>query len=162
MTNAIKTIAEILGLYPQTDDIHQLPYCFTDTLVMVGAPLFQLKGLDSVRCVRSAPRAKRFASIGGGAAFVSNRNTTGQIDLRFGQGAFSIAHLELVTAAGIPIPIVISDISSGGTASVVGTGCMLTDKGEFTREGEAPLVEFTFEVDRIAIFHGLRLPWILL
>ena len=160
MANPIKTIAEILGLYPQTEDIHQLPYCFTDTLVMFGAPMNKLSGLDSVRCRFLAPRAKRFPSLGGGACFLRNRSTSGEINLRFGQGSFSVANVELLNAAGIPMPIVVSDISSGGTGTVIGTACSLIDVGEFIREGEAPLVEFRFETDRMSLFHGLRLPFI--
>ena len=79
--------------------------------------------------------------------------------LRYIQGAFSIAQIELFSASGIPFPIVISDISSGGTASVLGAGCRFVDKGEFARENEAPLVEFRLEVDRMGMFHGLRLPF---
>lgn len=91
---------------------------------------------------------------------MSNRNTSGEINLRFGQGAFSIAQMELYNAAGIPLPVVITDISSGGTASIIGTGCRIVDVGEFSREREAPLIEFRLEADRMSLFHGLRLPFI--
>jgi hypothetical protein len=160
MANPIKTIAEVLGLYPQTEDINQLPYYFPDTKVMFGVPPVPLSGLDSVRVRFITPRAKRFPSLGGGACFLSNRNTSGEISLRFGQGAFSVAQIELFNAAGIPVPMVITDISSGGTASVIGTGCRLVDVGEFVREKEAPLVEFKLEADRMTMYHGLRLPFI--
>ena len=160
MANPIKTVAEILGLYPQTGDVNQLPYCFTDTKVLFGVPPVPLSGLDSVRCRFAAPRAKRFSSLGGGACFLSNRNTGGEIHLIFGQGAFSIAQVELQNASGIPIPIVISDISSGGTATILGTACRLIDVGEFVREQETPLIEFKLEADRMVLFHGLRLPFI--
>ena len=160
MASPLKTIAEVIGLYPQTGDVNQLPYCFTDTSVMVGVPLVPLSGLDSVRCRFIAPRAKRFPSLGGGACFLSNRNTSGEINLRFGQGAFSVANIELQNASGIPIPIVISDISSGGTANILGTACRLVEVGEFVREEEAPLIEFRLEADRMTLFHGLRLPFI--
>ena len=158
MDSPIKTIAEILGLYPQTSDVNQVPYCFTDTLVMVGWPLTTLGGLDFIRCRFLTPRAKRFSSLGGGAAFLSNRNTGGEIELRFLQGAFSIAHLELFDSAGIAMPIAVQDISSGGTGTVVGVGCRVIDKGEFVRESEAPMITLKIEVDRMAMFHGLRLP----
>ena len=158
MANPIKTVAEILGLYPQTNDVNQVPYCFTDTMVMVGWPLTHLGGLDFIRCSFLAPRAKRFSSLGGGAAFLSNRNTGGEIELRFMQGAFSVAHLELFDASGIAMPIAIQDVSSGGTGSVVGVGCRIVDKGEFIRESEAPMITLKIEVDRMAMFHGLRLP----
>jgi hypothetical protein len=159
MGNPIKTVAEVLGLYPQTEDIAQLPYYFLDTKVMLGVPLGHLSGLDSIRVRFIAPRARRFPSLGGGACFLSNRNTSGEINLRFGQGAFSVAQIELFSAAGIPVPMVITDISSGGTASVIGTGCRLVDVGEFVREKEAPLVEFKLEADRMTMYHGLRLPF---
>jgi hypothetical protein len=158
MASPIKTIAEILGLYPQTNDVNQVPYCFTDTQVMVGWPLTSLQGLDFIRCRFLAPRAKRFSSLGGGSVFLSNRNTSGEIELRFAQGAFSLAHLELFDASGVPMPIAISDISSGGTGTVIGVGCRVIDKGEFAREAEAPMVTLKLEVDRMVMFHGLRLP----
>jgi hypothetical protein len=160
MANPIKTIAEVLGLYPQTEDVPQKPYYMLDTVVLVGTPFTPLSGLDSVRVKYLAPRARRFPSLGGGACFLSNRNTGGEINLRFGQGAFSIAELELLSATGAALPIIIQDASSGGTASVIGTGCRIIDKGEFIREGQAPLVEFRFEADRMILFHGLRLPYI--
>lgn len=160
MANPLKTVAEILGLYPQTGDVNQLPYCFTDTAVLLGVPLVPLSGMDSIRCRFVAPRAKRFSSLGGGGCFLSNRNTSGEINLRFGQGAFSVAQVELQNAAGIPVPIVVADISSGGTATILGTACRLVDVGEFVREGEAPLVEFRLEADRMVMYHGLRLPFI--
>jgi hypothetical protein len=160
MSNPLKVVAEILGIYPQTGDVNQLAYCFTDTAVILGVPPVPLGGLDSVRCRFIAPRAKRFPSLGGGACFLSNRNTSGEINLRFMQGAFSVANVELQNASGIPIPIIISDKSSGGTASVIGTACRVIDVGEFVREGEAPLIEFKIEADRMVMFHGLRLPFI--
>jgi hypothetical protein len=158
MANPIKTIAEILGLYPQTNDVDQVPYCFTDTLVMVGWPLTVLGGLDFVRCRFLAPRAKRFSSLGGGAAFLSNRNTSGEIELRFSQGAFSVAHMELFDTVGVAMPIAIQDLSSGGTGTVIGVGCRVIDKGEFVRESEAPQITIKIEVDRMVMYHGLRLP----
>ena len=158
MTNPIKTTAEILGLYPQTEDVNQVPYCFSDTAVFIGWPLSPLGGLDFVKCRFLTPRVKRFPSLGGGACFLSNRNTCGEVELRFMQGAFSLAHVELFDFAGIPMPIVISDISTGRTASVIGAGCRAVDKGEWIRERESTPVTIRLEVDRITIFHGLRLP----
>jgi len=159
MANPIKTMAEIIGkLQSDTNDVNQFPYCFSDTAVMVGWPLTPLAGLDFVKCRFVSPRAKRFSSLGGGACFLSNRNTGGEIELRFLQGAFSLSHLELFGAAGIPIPMVVSDISSGGTASVIGTGCRIVDYGDFTRAEKAPNVTMKLEADRMILFHGLRLP----
>ena len=129
-------------------------------MVLYGSPFTPLSGLDSIRCRFVTPRAKRFASLGGGACFLSNRNTAGEISLRFAQGAFSVATVELFNASGITIPMVISDISSGGTASVVATGTRFIDLGEFAREQEAPLIEMRLEADRMVMFHGLRLPFI--
>lgn len=158
MANPIKTAAEILGFYPQTGDVNQLPYCFTDTVVVVGALFTPLSGLDRVKCRFLHPRVKRFSSLGGGGSFLSNRNTGGEIELVFAQGAFAMAHMELFDYTGIPAPIVISDISSGGTATVIGTGCRVVDKGEFLREKEAPPITVTIEADRMVLMHGLRLP----
>lgn len=158
MASPIKTVAEILGLLPQADDVNQVPYCFDDTAVMVGWPLTRLGGLDFVRCRFLAPRSKRFSSLGGGAVFLSNRNMSGEIELRFAQGAFSLAHMEIFDLSGIAMPIAISDISTGGTGSVVGVGCRIIDKGEFVREQEAPMVTLKLEIDRMGMFHGLRLP----
>lgn len=159
MANPFKTVAEILGVYPQSEDVDQYPYYFNDTAVLYGTPLTKLSGLDSVKCRYLFQRVERFSSLGGGACFLSNRNTGGEINLRFGQGAFSIAHVELMSAAGAALPLVISDIASGGTASVLGTGCRVVDKGEFIREGQAPLVEFRLKADRMIMFHGFRLPY---
>ena len=160
MANPIKTIAEIIGLYPQTSDINQVPYCFTDTKVMFGAPPVPLSGLDSVRIRFIAPRVKRFSSLGGNACFLSNRNTSGEIILRFGQGAFSIAQMELMNALHMSIPLVVFDKSSGGTSIIIGNACRVVDVGEFIREGEAPFVEFKLEADQLVLSHGLRVPYI--
>jgi len=158
--NPISTIAEVLGDNSFIAGYPQLPYCFTDTVVTYGSPLVPMSGLDSVKCRFLQPRAKRFSSLGGGAAFLSNRNTGGLIELRFLQGSFSVAIVEMFNASGVPMPCVISDISTGGTASVIGTGCRVTDIGEFAREGEAPLVTIILEADRMVLFNGLRLPQI--
>jgi len=158
MANPLKTIAEIIGVYPQTSDVNQVPYCMTDSVVNVGWPLTRMGGLDFIKCRFLTPRAKRFPSLGGGACFLSNRNTGGEMEFRFAQGAFSLAHLELFDGFGVAMPIVITDIGTGGTASVVGVGCRVIDKGEWKREKEAPPVTVKLEIDRMAMFHGLRLP----
>jgi hypothetical protein len=158
VASTLKTVAEILGFYPQTADVNQLPYCFSDTVVMWGVPPIKLSGLDSVKVRYLTPRVKRFSSLGGGGCFLGTRSTAGEINLRFGQGMFSVAHVELLSGLGFPVPMVITDISSGGTASIVATACRLVDTGEFVREGEAPLIDFKFETERMIMFHGLRLP----
>lgn len=89
---------------------------------------------------------------------MSNRNTSGEIVLDFAQGAVSLAHLELLSAAGVAMPLVISDISTGGTASVIGTGCRVVDKGDFERSETAGTISVKLEADRMGLFHGLRMP----
>lgn len=159
MSNPVQLIAEYLGKYLPSEEMNLLPYCFTDTKVMFGSPLKPVIGLDSIRCRFLAPRAKKFSSLGGGACFLSNRNTGGEIILRY-LPSFSVAFTELINASGVSVPIIMSDVSSGGTATVIGTACRLVDVGEFAREQEISLVEFKFQSDRMTMFHGLRLQFI--
>jgi hypothetical protein len=158
MSNPVRVAAEILGLYPQTEDIDQVPYYFKNTIVLFGSPLTPITGLDSVRCRPLNPKAFYYPSIGGGGAFASNNNTSGEIELQFLQGAFSIAHIELFDATGIAMPLIITDISSGGTGMVIGSACRVVDIGEWERGEEAPIVIIRMIANRMIIKHGLRVP----
>ena len=158
MSNPLPTIANILSLSP-SEETPLLEYCFTDTIVMYGSPLVtRLMGLNAVRCRFLAPRAKRFSSLGGGAVFLSNRNRGGEIDLEFLQGIASLASVEMLDESGAAMPIVVQDLASGGTSTVIGTSCRVVNKGEYVRERENPVVVVTLAVSRMAMFHGLRLP----
>lgn len=157
MSNPLPAIARILALAPG-EETPLKEYCFTDTAVLFGSPLTRLMGLNSVRCRFLAPRAKRFSTLGGGAAFLSNRNRGGQVILEFLQGGVSLAAVEMLDESGIGMPIVITDLASGGTSGVAGDACRVVDKGEYIRERETPLIVITLNVKRMAMFHGLRVP----
>jgi len=155
MSNPLPVIAEILSGAPFAY-AQQEPYCFSDTVVLFGSPVFKLEGLDSIRCRLLASSAKFFPSLGGGGSFLSNRNISGEIELRFLQGAVSVAVVEMLAAAGVPMPIVMTDKACAGTMGLVGTACRVISKGELARERETPLVAFTLHADRLDFFHGMR------
>ena len=160
MNKALSVVAEILESYTDHGNLTQIPYTFTDTVVHMGTPLTRIEGLHKIRARFRQPQAKLISGIGGGGTFVSNRNTSGEIELDVLQGSLSVGFIELFAASGVSLPIIISDIGSGGTSGVIGTGCQLLETAEFEREGEAGFLRFLFGADRMAMFHGIRLPLI--
>ena len=155
--NALKSIATALGLLPQDERTQFKAYDSKDLLLLFGAPSVQLSGLHRLRIRRLHPRAKFYSGLGGGGAFLSNRNTSGELELTFHGSAWSLAHIEIFDAIGAPQPIMISDLGTGGTSTVIGSACRVVDIGDWQRGKEIPPVTVIMKTERLYYFHGARL-----
>lgn len=154
--NALQTIGMALGLLPP-GDLNFKPYDYEDLVILFGTPPIQLGGLDSITAKRLHSPSVFKPNFGGGGLFLSNRNISGEVRLRFIGASWSLGHIEIFDALGAPVPFLVTDIGSGGTSTVVGAACKVVDKGEWTRGAEAPMVEITLQADKLWFFHGVRL-----
>jgi len=160
MGSSIKQIAKLLGDKDLLETIAYAPYKFTDNKVLFGAPPTPLIGLDFITARHLNPQRKRFQCLTGRGVFASNINTAGVIEVGIMTGSLSQGLIEVMQATGIPYPIIIQDISSGGTSSVIATACQLVETPEWKRELMTGVTVYTFESARLFINHGIKLPLI--
>lgn len=155
-TNPLQAIASALGLLPP-GNLNFHPFDMEKYVVLVGKPPVQMAGLDSISSRRHHPEVKFLPSLGGGGRTLSNRNISGEIRLRFLASSWSLGHIEVFSAFGAPVPILITDLGSGGTRTVIGEKCKVLDSGEWRGEGVAPMVEVVYNATKLWKFHGVRL-----
>lgn len=155
----IAAVANLVADYfTGENDVVLLPYDFNDTKVLLGVPPVPLIGLDYISARPLSRKAKRFQCLTGSATFVHNISLAGVIELGMLSGSMSQGHIQVNDFAGIPFPILIQDISSGGTSTVIGTGCQLIETPEWRRDAVPGLTIWTFEADRLLVSHGVHLP----
>ena len=158
MTLDAKALAQTLGVFPKTNDMVLKPYSFNDTKVIFGAPPFPLVGLEYVMARHVNQQTKRFQCLSGRGVFASNVNQSGIIELGFLRGSPSQFDVQLAQLSGVPFPIVLMDLASGGSSQVVATGCQLTETPEWRREALPGINVYTFETTRLFVAHGIQLP----
>jgi len=152
-------IAKLLdGYFTGENEIVLTPYDFNDTTVLLGVPPVPLIGLDYISAKLVNKISMRFQCLTGKAAFCSNVNLAGVIELGMLAGSLSQGHIQINDFVGIPYPILIQDKSSGGTSMIAGTGCKLVETPEWRRDAVPGLTIWTFEADRLFISHGIHLP----
>lgn len=155
----VTAVARLLESYfTGENEIVLTPYDFNDTKVLLGVPPTPLIGLDYISAKLVNRKAKRFQCLTGSATFCNNVNLAGVIELGMLSGSLSQGHIQINDFTGIPFPILIQDNSSGGTSTVVGTGCSLIETPEWRRDAVPGLTIWTFEVDRLLISHGVHMP----
>lgn len=152
-------IAKLIeGFFTGENEIVLTPYNFNDTKVLLGVPPVPLIGLDFISAKNTNRKAKRFQCLTGSATFCHNNNLAGVIELGMLSGSLSQGHIQINDFVGIAFPILIQDKSSGGTSTVLGTGCSLIETPEWRRAAAPGLTIWTFEADRLLISHGVHLP----
>jgi hypothetical protein len=156
MGNPLQAVCQALDLMP-TGPLNFKPFDFEDLVIFYGTPPIQLRGLDSIEAKRHHPQAKFFPKFGGGGRFLSNQNISGEVKLRFIAASWSLGYLEIFDFFGADNSLLVTDIGSGGTSTIVGSACKMTDKGTWSRADGTPIVEITLEADRLWFFHGVRL-----
>jgi len=155
----LQNIAKAFGFMSQEqgNDMRFKPFDTDKIVSLFGVPPVQLAGLDSITAKRSHPKAKFISNLGGGGTFLSNKNRHGEIRLTFIGSSWSLGHIEIFDFTKNPLPLLVTDLLTGGTSTVVGDACRVIDKGEWTRANQIPMVTITMGAKRLWFFHGVRL-----
>lgn len=153
-------LLRVLGLAPLRDDMDLSPYRFTDTKVIVGVPPLPLVGLEYVAARHLNQQTKRFQCLSGRGVFTGNVNTAGVVEIGMLRGSPSQGLITQAQLTGIPYPINMVDIGSGGSSQVLATGCQLIDTPEWKREALPGVNVYMFETTRLFVAHGIQLPYI--
>lgn len=157
MGNPLQAMAAALDFMP-SGELNFRPYDMEKIIMLIGLiPPVQMRGVDSVTAKRLHPQHVFKPNLGGGGIFLSNKNITGEIRFRILASSWSIAYTEIHDMLGAPVSVLITDLHTGGTSTVIGQACKMVDKGEWTRGAEAPMVEITLQADKLWFFHGVRL-----
>jgi hypothetical protein len=138
-------------------EIPYKPYDFSNVSVLVGTPPLRITGLQYIFSRHTAPQTGLVMSLTGGGAFVSNYNQSGIIELGILRGTVSGAAIQMIDLAGIPYPIAITDEASGGTSTVLASGCRRVGTPEWRRSATTGIDVYTFESPRLALSDGLLL-----
>ena len=136
------------------------PYSFGDVQVFIGAPLTPLFGLDYVAARHVNPQAKRFQCLTGRGVYAHNVNSAGIVEIGMLRGSPAQAIIDLMQASGVPYPLTVQDVRSGGTSQVMATGCQLTETPEWKREALPGVNIYRFETTRLFVMHGMQLPYV--
>ena len=155
-----KALAQKISEYVPGIEVAYYPWNINDTKVIYGDPLSHIKDVEYVSCRFNRPQTKLFKSLGSSGVFVSNRNQSGIIEIGIANWSLSVGQIELAGLTGIPFPITIQDLLSGGTSSVIATACKQTDTPEWKRAAAPEIKVFTFETPRLLIQQGIHLPFI--
>lgn len=157
---SVAKLARVLDGILSGPEIQYTRWNFNDTKIVVGAPPFPLDGLDFITARYAAPQAKLFKCLTGGGIFASNVNQSGIIEIGIAQWAVGNGSFQIADLTGIPFPVMIEDIASGGTSTVIASACRQTDKPAWTRQAIPGVYTYTFETPRILISHGIHLPFV--
>lgn len=155
-------LAKILDALSSSPEVQYTRWNFNDTKIALGAPPFPLDGLDSIVVRHAAPQAKLFQCLTGGGVFASNANQSGTITIGVAQWAIANGAFQIANLTGIPFPVIIEDISSGGTGTVIATACRQTENPDWVRRALPEVYMYTFSTPRLLISHGIHMPFIVL
>jgi hypothetical protein len=148
----IQIISGVLG------DIIYTPHSMANVEVRIGVPPLPLKGLGYVFAYHNNPQSKMIMSLNGKGVFVGNRNKSGVVELGIMDATISTAELQILEMTGIPFPIVITDTSTAGTSTVVGSACRRVGTPQWRREASPSLQIYTLATPRLLVSGGIRLP----
>lgn len=159
----INKVASLLDQYlTGENEIPIEAYRFTDSKVLLGVPPAPLVGLDYLSVRYISPRTKRFSCLSGKSTFVSNVNKSGVVEIGMMAGSLSQGFIDVNEILGVPYPIIIDDLMSGGTSQVIANQCRLVETPHWKRQAAPELTIYTFETAELDIAQGIRLPFILL
>jgi hypothetical protein len=152
LLDLIKKYNDLFG-----SNINYRPYNIKNTQFLYGAPPVPITGLQYVFAKHDYAQTKLVKCLTGKGIFVSNQSKSGLIELALMQGSPTCAGIQIVDFTGIPFPILITDLDSGGTSTVIASACRRVDTPEWRREAMPGLSIFTFATPRLLISDGLRL-----
>lgn len=151
-------IAKLLGKFDQLQQIDFLPYSINDIDIKYGVPPVPVIGLHRVSARYQNNQKKLFKSLTGGGVFASNANQSGFIEFEILNGSPTCGGVQLMSLTGIPFPITVVDLNSGGTSTVISSACQQTVTPEWRKEATPGTIIYTFETPRLLISQGVRLP----
>jgi hypothetical protein len=138
-------------------EIPYQPYDFSNVSVLVGTPPLKITGLQYILSRHNAPQTTLVMSLTGGGVFLGNHNMSGIIELGILSGTVSGAAIQMINLAGIPFPVAITDDASGGTSTVLASGCRRVGTPEWRRSAVTGIDIYTFETPRLLLSDGLLL-----
>ncbi len=124
--------------------------------ILYGVPPVKVVGLQYIFARHDAPRTQLFKCLTGGGTFVSNLSSAAIIEIGVLTGSATCAGIEVMEMTGIPWPIAVTDLGTGGSSSVLASACRRTDTPEWRRGAVSGLSVFTFACARTIISDGLR------
>lgn len=133
------------------------PYDIRRTVITYGIPPIPLRGIQYVFARHNVQQNKLIMGLSGQGVFVSNQNQSGIIEFGILNGSVACAEIELMELTGIPMPIVLTDLDTDGTSTVLASGCRRTGSPEWRRELLPGIDVYTFETPLLLISDGLRL-----
>ena len=137
------------------DAVDYVPYDLDNVKIMYGLPPFKVGGFDYVFASRLSPDARLVMSLNNTGVFVNNQNKSGIIEIGLLNGCFSSGLIQIANAVGIPFPVVITDTSTLGTSTVLGTACRAVETPEWRRELFPSLTVYTLWTPRLLISQGV-------
>ncbi len=146
----------VKALVGKGDRISYAPYDISKIQIMYGAPPVALPGFDYVRAWRANPPRRNVMSLTGKGVFVHNLNMSGFVEIGFQDSSISCVAIDAASLLGIPVPIVITDRTTSGLSTVVGTGCELIETPAWTKAKKPELTIYRFAATRLIISHGVR------
>lgn len=150
-------IAKLLGAFTG-GKIDYLPHDIGNVKIMYGLPPVKLGGFDYVMAYRTNREASLVMSLTTSGVFVNNRNKAGIIEFGLLEGSLSGGAVQIANMTGIPFPVAITDTSSMGTSTVLGSACRAIRTPEWRRALFPSLTIYTLHTPRLLISQGVRLP----
>ena len=135
-----------------------MPYDISKVTVAIGAPVNVVKGLDYVVAAHFNNQTSMVMSLTSKGVFIGNKNMSGFIEFGILGESISGGMIQLTELTGIPFPIFITDVTTGGTSFVIGSACRQVATPEWRRELSPNTNIYTFSTPRLVISNGVRLP----
>lgn len=150
MGSLIEAVNKLVG------DVNYLPYSMADTFMTVGAPPVTVKGLQYVFANRMNRSVGMRMSLNAKGIYLDNQNKSGIVEFAVLSNTVTTGAMELMNLTGIAGPIFITDKSTKGTSTVLGTKAKLIQTPEWRRSKFPNLQIFTYHVASLNISHGVR------
>ncbi len=150
-------IAKLLGAFTG-GKVDYVPYSMDDVVIMYGVPPFKVGGIDYVFAQRTNDEVRMVMGLNGKGVFIENKNKSGIIEFGLQNGSLSGGAIQVANMTGIPFPVAITDKSSKGTSTVLGSACRLIQTPGWRRDLFPGLTIYTLHTPRLLISQGVRIP----
>jgi len=156
--SGMSDLVKIMASKNLVPEIAYLPHSISDIKIIYGVPPVPIIGLNYIWAKHNVPQVKLFKCLTSSGVFGSNLNTSGIIEIGILDGSLSCGGIQIMGLTGIPFPIIVTDLNSGGTSTVVATACRQAGTPEWRKEAFVGVQIFTFETPRLLISQGIKLP----
>jgi len=151
------SVADILSFINDlADRPNYVAYDFEKVQLMFGVPPAPIKGLSYIFADYYQQQSKLVMSLNGKGVFVANKNKSGIIEFGLLDGVVSNGVVQVTDMTGIPIPIAITDGTTTGTSTIIGTACRLIKTPAWRKERLPGVNIYTFSTPVLLISHGVR------